>query len=145
MKLCITFSYNKTSTTCFGAQPRIFCRSLFKQLQILLVPCQCIFSLMIFIINNQEHFETNSSIHNINKWNKQHLHVPNTNISCFKGSTFYTSIKMFNCLAPSVTILKNDKAKFNAALRRKHTHTHACARHALTHSLTHSPSIPFTL
>ena len=31
---------------------------------------------MIFIINNQEFFQTNSSIHNINTRNKCHLHKP---------------------------------------------------------------------
>jgi len=30
----------------------------------------------------------------------------------FKESTFYAGIKLFNSLPPSVTILKNDKAKF---------------------------------
>jgi hypothetical protein len=34
--------------------------------------------------------------------------------SCFQKSTFYAGIKIFN----SVTILKNDKAKFQAALRK---------------------------
>jgi hypothetical protein len=46
-----------------GAQPTTPCRSLFKKLQILPIPCQYIFSLMNFILNNQERFQTNSSIH----------------------------------------------------------------------------------
>jgi len=37
-------------------EPRTSCRSLFKQLGILLLPFQYIFSLMNFIINNQENF-----------------------------------------------------------------------------------------
>ena len=37
-----------------GAQPRTSCRSLFKQIKILPVPCQYILSFMNFIINNQE-------------------------------------------------------------------------------------------
>jgi hypothetical protein len=37
-----------------------------------------------FIISNQENFQTNSSIHNINTWNKHHLHRPNANLSCLK-------------------------------------------------------------
>jgi hypothetical protein len=40
----------------------------------------------------------------------------------YKKSTFFTVIKMFNNLPPSVTILKKDKAKFKAALR-KYIHT----------------------
>ena len=57
-----------------GAQPITSCRSLFKQVQILPVPCQYILLLMNFVINNQEIFQTNSSIHNINTRNKHHLH-----------------------------------------------------------------------
>jgi hypothetical protein len=39
---------------------------------------------MNFIVNNQEIFETNSSVHNIKTHNKDHLHRPNANLSCFK-------------------------------------------------------------
>ena len=45
------------------------CRSLFKQLEILPVLCQCILSLMDFIINNQGIFQIPSSIHSINTRN----------------------------------------------------------------------------
>ena len=56
-----------------GAQPRNSCRSICKQLEILPVPCQYMLSLMNFTINNQEVFQTNSSISDINTRNK-HLH-----------------------------------------------------------------------
>jgi hypothetical protein len=46
-----------------GALPRAPCRSLFKKLEIVPIPCQYILSLMNFILNNQEHCQTNSSIH----------------------------------------------------------------------------------
>ena len=101
-----------------GAQPRTSCRRLFKQLEILSVPCHYILSLTNFIINNHEIFQTHSSVHNINTRHKHHLHGPNANLSCFQKSTFYAGIKIFNSLPPSLTILKNDKAKFKAALRK---------------------------
>ena len=56
-----------------GAQPRTLYRSQIKQLDILPVPCQYILPLMNVIINNQENFETNLLIHNINTKNKHHL------------------------------------------------------------------------
>ena len=64
---------------------------------------------MSFIIKNWEFFQTNSSLHKIN-----------TGINII---SFYAGIKIFNILLPSVTILKYDKAKFTAALR-KYLHTH---------------------
>jgi hypothetical protein len=41
-----------------------------------------------------------------------------------KKSKFYAGIKMFNCLSPCVTIFKNDKPKFKAALK-KYLHIHS--------------------
>jgi len=79
---------------------------------------------MSFIINNQEIFRTNSSVHNINTRNEHHLHRENANLSCFQKSTFYAGVKIFNSLPPSMTNLKNDMAKFKAALR-KYLHTHS--------------------
>jgi len=105
-----------------GAQPRTSCRSLLKQLEIITVLCQYILSFMNFIINNQEIFHTNSSIHNANTRNKHHLHRPNANLSCLQKTTFYAGTKLFNSLPPSMTILKNDKAQFKAVLR-KYIHT----------------------
>jgi hypothetical protein len=82
-----------------GAQPRLSCVSLFKQLEILPVPCQYnMFSLISFIINNQDILQTNSSVYNINKRNNHHLHRPNANLSClscFLKSTFCAGIKIF--------------------------------------------------
>jgi len=79
---------------------------------------------MNFIINNQEIFQISSSIYNINTRNKYPLHRPNANLSCFQKSTLYVGIKILNSVATSVTFLKNDKAKYKAALR-KHQHSHS--------------------
>jgi len=97
---------------------------LFKQLEILPVPCQYMFSLMSFIINNQDILQTNSSIYSINKRNKHHLHRPDANLSCFQKSIFCAGINIFNSLPPSVIVLKNDKATFKTVLRTYlYTHT----------------------
>jgi len=96
-----------------AAQPR----SLFKVSEILPVPCQYKLSLMNFIINNQESFQTNSSIHDINArkkhqtnspiydintQNKYLFHRSNVNLSCFQKCTFYAGIKIFICLPCSL-------------------------------------------
>ena len=73
-----------------GAPTRTSCRSLFKQLEILPDTCHYIFSLINFLINSQEIFQINSSIHNINTRNKHHFlnQIP-TCLFFFKKSTFY--------------------------------------------------------
>jgi IS1 family transposase len=75
------------------AHPRTPCRNLFKKLDILPVPCQYIVSLMNFFVNNQENFQTNSSVHSTNTRNKHHLCRPIANLSCFQKSAFYSSIE----------------------------------------------------
>jgi hypothetical protein len=107
----------------YGAQSRTPCRSIFKQSEILPVPCQYMLSLTNFIINH-EMFQTNSSIRNTNTRNKHRLCRPNANLSCFQNSTFCAGVKIFSSLPRSVTILWDDKAKFKAALR-KYVHTHS--------------------
>ena len=95
-----------------GARPRSSCRSMFKQLESLPVSCQYIFSLINFTVSNQDNVQTSPSTHNINTSNKHHL------LSCYQNSTFYAAINIFNSLPRSVTILKNEKAKFKLALRK---------------------------
>jgi hypothetical protein len=67
-----------------GAQPKTPCRSLFKKLEILPIPRQYIFSLKNLVLNNQEIFQTNASIHSIDTWNKYHLHRPKPTYLVFK-------------------------------------------------------------
>jgi hypothetical protein len=90
-----------------GALPRTSCRRLFKNLEILPVPSQYIYSLMNFFVNNQENFQTNSSMHSINTRNKHHLHRPTANLSCFQKNAFYSRIRIFNSLPRSITNLKS--------------------------------------
>jgi hypothetical protein len=55
-----------------GVKSRTSCRNLFMSLEILPHPCEYIFTLMNFVVNNQEHFQTNSAIHSVNTRNRDH-------------------------------------------------------------------------
>jgi len=101
-----------------GAKPGTSCRRLFKEIEILLVPCQCIFSLMNFIVNNRKNFQTTSPVHCINTRNKLHPRRPNANLSCFQKCEYLAGIKIFSTLPLSVTSLLDNKAQIKVALRR---------------------------
>jgi hypothetical protein len=101
-----------------GIKPQNFCKGLFKRLQMLPLPCEYIFSLLNFIINNQEHFQANSAVHSINTRNKNHLHRQAANLTCFQKSTYYSGIKIFNNLPSGLKSLMNGKAKFKVVLKR---------------------------
>jgi hypothetical protein len=107
-----------------GAKPRNLCRSLFKKLEILPLPCECIFSSMN-IINNLERFQTNSTVHSVNTKNKNYLHRPVANLSCFQKGAHYAGIKVFNSLPPSLKTILDKKETFKVAFKRLlNTHTH---------------------
>jgi hypothetical protein len=107
----------KTMRIMIGAHPRTSCRRLFKKLDIVPLPSQYIYSLMNLFVNNQEHFQRNSSIHNINTRNKHHLYRPTANLSCCEKNAFYSGIRIFNSLPRSITNLKNEKTKFKVTLK----------------------------
>jgi len=66
---------------------------------------------MNFIFNNEQYFQTTSSILIVNRRYEHHLHRRNVNLRCFQKSTFYGGIKIFNNLPRNVTNLKTEKAK----------------------------------
>jgi hypothetical protein len=74
------------------------CRDLFKQLQILTLPSQYIYSLLVFVVKNKDIFLLNSEIHNINTWYKQDLHLPSTNLTMVQRWVLYSGSRLFNCL-----------------------------------------------
>jgi hypothetical protein len=96
-----------------GVKCRISYRTLFKRLQILLLPCEYIFLLIIFIANNQ----TNNTVHSVNTRNKLQQHKPTANISCFQKCAFYAAIKIFNSLPSSLTNPMNKKTQFKVAIK----------------------------
>jgi len=77
---------------------------------------------MSFVNSNQEILQIDSCVHNINTRNNLRLPRPNAKLSCFQKRTFHAGIKIFKGLPPSVTIRRNDKAKFKATLI-KYLHT----------------------
>jgi len=101
-----------------GAHPRTSCRWSFKELEILTVPSEYIYSLMSFFIGNQEKFQSNSSVHNINTRNKHHFHRLVANLSCFQKGASYSGIRILNSLPQSITNLKNEKTHFKVAFKK---------------------------
>jgi len=57
-----------------------FCH-LFKQLQVLSLPSQYIFSLVVFVNKNRGLFQSKSEIHDLNTRFNHNLHLPSTNFT----------------------------------------------------------------
>jgi hypothetical protein len=93
------------------------CRGMFKKIYILPVPCEYIFSSMVFIVNNLDNFQTYSIVYRMNTMAKHQLHRPTVNLSCTPKGVFYYSIKIFNSLPTCILKLKHKKPKFKVAQR----------------------------
>jgi len=63
------------------AEPRASCKVSFRRFEILLVPCQYVLSLMLFIIDNPNNFQTVSEVHGLCTRSKNQLVIPNTNLT----------------------------------------------------------------
>jgi len=62
-----------------NSSSRDTCWQLFKHLQILSLPSQYIFSLLVFVIKNRDFFQSNSEIHNLNThYIKTYIYLPQT-------------------------------------------------------------------
>jgi hypothetical protein len=91
MKYGIIYWGNSSdSKTAFTLQKKIVrimmgvkSRNLYR-LEILTHPCEYMFSLITFITNNEEHFQTNSDVHSVNTRQKHHLHEPTVTSHAFK-------------------------------------------------------------
>jgi hypothetical protein len=110
--------HKRIVTIIASVKSRTPCRNLFMSLEILPLPCEYIFTLMNFILNNQEHFQTNSTTHSVNTRKRDYLHRPTANLSCYQKSAHCVGIKIFNSLPSDLRSLMNKQTQFKVALKR---------------------------
>ena len=93
------------------------CRQLYRQLQILPLPSQYIFSILVFVNNNRSLFLSSSDIHNINMHHKHNLHLLPTNLSLVQNGVLHSGSKIYNHLPLHIRLLSNEAKHFKIALR----------------------------
>jgi hypothetical protein len=96
------------------------CRELFKKFNILPLASEFLLSLLSFVVDNIEKFQTNSDIHNICTRYRYNLHVPNINLSKYQKGVYYTGMKPFNDPSPTIKSLNHDIKKFKPALKKEY-------------------------
>jgi hypothetical protein len=95
-----------------GLSHRSSCKSWFKTLDILTVPCLYIFSLTMFVINNPSYFLTNVSLHGIDTWQKNKLHKPLYKLSSIQKGSFYKVTNVYNKLPSCITQFQHNEVQF---------------------------------
>jgi hypothetical protein len=83
-------------------------RDYFKQLKILPLQSQYMFSILMFVAKNINYYKFHSDIHNINTRHIIDLYQPSSSLSVFNNGIFNMSVKIFNKLHREIKILVHD-------------------------------------
>jgi hypothetical protein len=78
---------------------------LIKQLKVLPFPCQYVLYLMLFIIDNQQDFFTNTHVHSLDIRSKNHLCVPALSLTFVQKGVSCFRVKIFNSLPSNIQSL----------------------------------------
>ena len=93
------------------------CRHHFKQLQILALSSQDIYSILIFVVKKRDLFLLNSEIHNLNTRDNYNLHLPSTNFTMIQKGVLYSGSELFNNLPLEIKSLSGDVKHFKIKLK----------------------------
>ena len=94
------------------------CRQLVKDLNILPIQSQYIYSILLFVTKNKDQILSNSQIHKINTRQTSDLYVPTANLTVYQKCVYYSGIKIYSHLPTAIKDLSGDKNKFKLALKR---------------------------
>jgi hypothetical protein len=72
------------------------CRNIFKELGILPLKSQYLFSLLLFVSYNKALLSSDIDAHNIATGQSQNLHLPQANLTVYWKGVYYAVIKVFN-------------------------------------------------
>jgi hypothetical protein len=100
-----------------NTKSRNSCRELFKNLEIMTLYSQYIYSILLFTVNNKYLFDSNNEIHQYRTRHNKDLHLPTVNLSRFKKGAYISGIKAFNHLPQYIKALVNDEC-FKSTLRK---------------------------
>ena len=91
---------------------------LHRKTEILPVPCQYILSLMSFIIDNPNNFQTGLEIHGLHTRSKNQFFIPIANLTSVQKAITYSGIKISDSLPSNIVNLKSDRKQFKNELYR---------------------------
>ena len=101
-----------------NSRVRESCREAFKNMQIMTLYSQYIFSLILFTVKNKPLFTPNNEIHKYKTRNNTNLHLPTVNITKYYKGPYVLGLKAFNHLTLHIKSLANDTKSFKSSLKR---------------------------
>ena len=101
-----------------GLGRRDSCRGSFKEMEILPLCSQYIYSLMQYTTNNIHLFTRNTEVHNIGTRQNVNLFPPSTSLTKVQKGPYYSDIKIYNHLPKELKQLSNNQKSFERSLKR---------------------------
>jgi hypothetical protein len=92
-----------------------FMSNLFKQLGILPLKSQYIYSILLFISKNSKLFTTNYDAHNLQTRHRNDLHLPTSTLTLYQKGVYYSGIKLFNNLPRNIKEIVGSPKQFKIA------------------------------
>jgi hypothetical protein len=93
------------------------CREAFKNMEIVTLYSQYIFSLILFADKNKHSFTSNNEIHTHKTRNCTNLHLPTVNLTKYYKGPYISGSKAFNHLLRRIKILVNDMKCFKLSIK----------------------------
>jgi hypothetical protein len=93
------------------------CRCVFKELGILSLYSQYLYSLLIFVAKNRGVLKANTDFHSISTRHKNDLHLPSAQLEVFQRGVYFSGIKAYNHLPINIKELSYDVKRFKPALK----------------------------
>jgi hypothetical protein len=93
------------------------CQHLFKELNVLPIQSQYIFSILLFVIKNKDQFLFNTQVHKINTRQTSNLYLPAAHLAIYQKCVCYSGFKIYNHLPSVIKDLSGDN-KFKLELKR---------------------------
>jgi hypothetical protein len=94
------------------------CRDMFKELGILTLYSQYIYSILMFVVGHRDIFTFNNEVHGLNTRQKLDLHVPSVKLTKVKKGVYYTGITLYNKLPNSIRDKANNYHQFRIILKK---------------------------
>jgi hypothetical protein len=94
------------------------CRGFYKEMKILPLYSQYIYSLLLYMMNNKHLFMDNSKVHNYNTRSSNDLHLPTASLTRYQRGAYYSGVKIYNQLPAYIKNVDNDTRVFKKTLKR---------------------------
>jgi hypothetical protein len=100
-----------------GCGYRDSCREHFRDMNILPLRSQYMYSLMMFVITNGEIFDTNRDCYEIDTRQNMNIHMYQFDLAKYGNGVYHMAVRIYNGLPNKLNIISNNPNKFKASLK----------------------------